>query len=130
MKKTEGRFIICWRESGNNNGKIAIFFYYPKKTSIILPGRRKNGKNNTSRRSLLPANSKQAHKLKKAYLISFVEAPGELTMKGLQEAVFAQADQVDREIFLFYRQRHIFPNDLPAGIQRADNAFRAAFHFK
>jgi hypothetical protein len=35
MKKTEGRFIICWEESGNNNGKIAIFFYYTKKAALI-----------------------------------------------------------------------------------------------
>ena len=34
-KKTEGRFIICWEESGNNNGKIAIFFYYTKKGALI-----------------------------------------------------------------------------------------------
>ncbi len=85
---------------------------------------------NTSRHSLFPLNFKWTHNPEKAYLISFVEAPGKLTMEGLQEAVFTQAYQVDREIFLFYGQRDIFTDDLPAGIQRADNAFRAAFHFK
>src|SRR5688572_2654548 len=51
-------------------------------------------------------------------------------MKGLQEAVFTQTQQVDRETFFSDSQGNIFAYDLPPGIHGANNVFRAALHFK
>ena len=51
-------------------------------------------------------------------------------MKCLQEAVFAEPQQVDRKILFPDSQGHIFAHDFSPRIKRAYNIFRPAFHFE
>ena len=51
-------------------------------------------------------------------------------MECLEEAVFAEPQQVDRETFLPHRQGDVFAYDFPSRIKGANNVFRPAFHCK
>ena len=44
-------------------------------------------------------------------------------MKGLQETIFTQSQQVDRKTFLSYGQGYIFAYNFPPGIKGTNNVF-------
>ena len=59
-----------------------------------------------------------------------VQPPDQLGLNSMEEVVFAQSEQVDREFFFTYSQRYIFCNNLFTGIQGANEILRPSFHFK
>lgn len=67
---------------------------------------------------------------KTGLIVTPVETPDQFGLNGMEEIIFTQSQQVDRELFFTYGQRYVFGNNFFAGVEGANDFVRPAFDFE